>query len=154
MTKKEGPRLFADDEAVIRIGRGLLDRSLPRDEWTHEAHLAACLWIITERPEIDPARDMRDIISAYNEAVGGVNDDHGGYHDSITHCFIAGVRSWLARSDATALVDRVNGLLLAPEGRRDWPLGFYSVERLFSVAARRSLVEPDLKALPTGDTEN
>lgn len=148
MTKDEGPRLFADDEAIRHVGRGLLDRSLPKEEWTHEAHLAACLWIVTERPEIDPVRDMRGIISAYNEAVGGVNDDHGGYHDSITHCFIAGVRSWMARSGAETLVDRVNGLLLAREGRRDWPLRFYSRERLFSVEARRARIEPDLRPFP------
>jgi hypothetical protein len=154
MTTEEGPRLFADDEAIRHVGRGLLDRSLPREEWTHEAHLAACLWIITERPDVDPARDMRAIISGYNEAVGGVNDDHGGYHDSITNSFIAGVRHWLARTDADSLVGRVNGLLLAPEGRRDWPLGFYSRERLFSVEARRERVEPDLKPFPGTDTEN
>ena len=154
MTTEEGPRLFADDEAVRHVGRGLLDRSLPKEAWTHEAHLAACLWIITERPDIDPARDMRAIISGYNEAVGGVNDDRAGYHDSITHSFIAGVRHWLARADADSLAARVNGLLLAPEGRRDWPLGFYSRERLFSVEARRMWVEPDLKPFPGTDTEN
>lgn len=154
MTREEAPRLFADDEAIRHVGRGLLDRSLPKAEWTHEAHLAACLWIMTERPEIDAACDMRGIISAYNEAVGGVNDDHGGYHDSITHSFLIGVRSWLARCGEGALVDRVNGLLLQPEGRRDWPLRFYSRERLFSVKARRGLIEPDLEPFPGSDTEN
>ena len=33
-------------------------------------------------------------------------------------------------------------------GRRDWPLRFYSAERLFSVEARRKFVPPDLAALP------
>jgi hypothetical protein len=33
-------------------------------------------------------------------------------------------------------------------GARDWPLRFYSPERLFSVEARRRFVEPDLRALP------
>ncbi|WP_347270588.1 hypothetical protein [Rhizorhabdus histidinilytica] len=150
----EGPRLFADDESIRHVGRGLLDRSLPKAAWTHEAHLAACLWIVVERPDIDPARDMRAIISAYNVAVGGVNDDRQGYHDTITHCFIAGVRGWLARTGAGTLVDRVNGLLEAPEGQRDWPLRFYSRDRLFSVAARRALVAPDLASFPGGDTEN
>lgn len=148
MTVDEGPRLFADDDAVRRVGRGLLDRSLPRAEWTHEAHLAACLWIVTERPDIDPNRDMRAIISGYNESVGGVNDDHGGYHDTITHCFIAGVRSWLARCAPASLTDLVNGLLAAAEGRRDWPLRFYSRDLLFSVAARRDRVPPDIESLP------
>lgn len=148
MTVEEGPRLFADDDAVRRVGRGLLDRSLPKEDWTHEAHLAACLWIVTERPDIDPDRDMRAIISGYNEAVGGVNDDHGGYHDTITHCFVAGVRSWLARCASVDLVERVNGLLAAAEGCRDWPLNFYSRDLLFSVAARHGRVIPDIKSLP------
>ena len=45
MTTDHKPRLFADDAAVRRVGEGLLDRSLPRADWTHEAHLAACLWL-------------------------------------------------------------------------------------------------------------
>jgi hypothetical protein len=142
------PRLFASDAAIERIGRGLLDRSLPKEDWTHEAHLAACLWIITTRPEIDPERDMRGIISGYNAAVGGVNDDHGGYHETITRCFIVAVRQWLSRTMADDLCYRVNGLLQAPEGDRGWPLNFYSRDRLFSIAARRDFVAPDLAALP------
>ena len=35
------PRLFASDADVERIGECLLKRTLPRPEWTHEAHLAA-----------------------------------------------------------------------------------------------------------------
>ncbi len=42
------------------------------------------------------------------------------------------------------LLAAVNGLLAAPEGQRDWPLRFYSRERLFSVEARRKFVAPDL----------
>ena len=45
------------------------------------------------------------------------------------------------------LVDKVNALLLAEEGRRDWPLLLYSWERLFSQEARLGWVEPDLAAL-------
>jgi len=33
-------------------------------------------------------------------------------------------------------------------GRRDWPLRFYSRERLLSVVARREFVMPDVAALP------
>jgi len=33
-------------------------------------------------------------------------------------------------------------------GKRGWPLRFYSRELLFSVAARRNFVPPDLAPLP------
>lgn len=142
------PRLFADDEAILRVGHGLLDRTLPRSDWTHEAHLAVCLWIVTERPDIDPNRDLRHIISGYNEAVGGVNDDIQGYHETITRCFIHAVRLHLAALPHSGLTERVNALLLSPFGRRDWPLGFYNRETLFSVSARRGFVPPDLAPMP------
>lgn len=54
----------------------------------------------------------------------------------------------LAGSESRGLAERVNALLLASEGRRDWPLRFYSAERLFSKEARLEWVEPDLAALP------
>ncbi len=147
MTEGNEPRLFADDEAIRHIGEGLLACSLAKPEWTHEAHLAACLWLIVERPDVDPERDLRGLISRFNESVGGINDDTQGYHHSITLCFVRAVRHYLAGTEpALPLVAKVNGLLAAPEGRRERPLGFYTPERLFSVEARRGWVEPDLRA--------
>ncbi len=149
MTDKHSPRLFPDDAAVRRIGEGLLACTLPRPEWTHEAHLAACAWLILERPDIVPERDLPDLIRRYNESVGGVNSDSEGYHETITQCFIRAVRLFLSRTDpALPLVEKVNGLLTSAEGRRDWPLCFYDPATLFSREARLSWVEPDLAALP------
>lgn len=77
-----------------------------------------------------------------------MNDDTQGYHDTITRAYVAGVRLFLRQTDETGLVARVNALLLSPIGRRDWPLGFYTRELLFSVEARRGFVEPDRAPLP------
>ena len=52
-------RLFADDAAVRHVGEGMLARTLPRAEWTHEAHLAACAWIVLERPDITASATCR-----------------------------------------------------------------------------------------------
>jgi hypothetical protein len=143
------PRLFESDDAIARIGEGLLARNLPRPDWTHEAHLAATTYLLTRRPDVDLDRDLRSIISGYNESVGGVNDDTQGYHETITRVFLHGVRLFLAEAGTDEpLYELVNELLLSPMGRRDWPLRFYSAERLFSVEARRKFVTPDLAALP------
>lgn len=140
-------RLFADAEDVRRIGNGLLDCTLPRADWTHEAHLAACLWLLTERPDILPERDLPVLIRRYNESVGGVNDDTQGYHETLTQLYISGVRRFLAETGAGGLVEQVNALLASAVGARDWPLRFYSREVLFSAAARRGWVAPDLAQL-------
>ena len=148
MTTEYSPRLFERDEEISAIGVGLLACALPREAWTHEAHLGACLWLLTERADIDIDAEIAGLIRRFNESVGGVNDDYNGYHDSITRAYIAGVRLFLSQTAETGLAARVNGLLLSDVGRREWPLRFYSRELLFSVPARRGFVEPDLAPLP------
>ena len=143
------PRFFHSDAEIEHIGEGLLARTLLREEWTHEAHLAATTWLLLRRPDIDVDRELADIIRGYNESVGGVNDDTQGYHETITRTFLHGVRLFLGEADAKEpLHELVNELLLSPMGRRDWPLRFYSPELLFSVEARRHFVVPDLRELP------
>jgi hypothetical protein len=142
-------RHFLSDEAVAHVGEGLLARSLPREEWTHEAHLAATTYLILKHPEIDLDAALPGLIRRYNDSVGGVNDDTQGYHDTITRAFLRGVRLFLEEADRSRPIhELVNELLMSPMGRRDWPLRFWSPERLFSVEARRAFVAPDLAALP------
>jgi hypothetical protein len=143
------PRLFHSDAEITHLAEGLITRTLPRSEWTHEAHLASTAYLLTRRPDIDLDKELPGFIRRYNESVGGVNSDTEGYHETITRVFLHGVRLFLAEVDAQEpLHELVNELLLSPMGRRDWPLRFYSAERLFSVDARRHFVPPDLAALP------
>ena len=142
-------RHFESDEAVARVGEGLLSRTLPRPEWTHEAHLATTSYLILKHPEIDLDAELPGLIRRYNESVGGVNDDTQGYHDTITRAYLRGVRLFLEEADISRPIhELVNELLMSPMGRRDWPLRFWSKERLMSVEARRGYVAPDLAALP------
>ena len=143
------PRLFASDAAVERVGEGLLACSLPREEWTHEAHLAATTYLVLRHPEIDLDKELPGFIRRYNESVGGVNSDTEGYHETITRLFLHGVRLFLAEADlGEPLHELVNELLLSPMGRREWPFRFYSRDRLLSVEARRGFANPDVAALP------
>jgi hypothetical protein len=143
------PRLFTSDAEIAHLGEGLLACALSREEWTHEAHLGATTYLLTRRPDIEVDRELPGIIRRFNESVGGVNDDTQGYHQTITRVFQHGVRLFLAEVDPSEpLHELVNELLLSPMGRRDWPLRFYSAERLFSVEARRQFVPPDLAVLP------
>lgn len=143
-----GPRLWPNDDAIRRVGEGFLARTLPKSEWTHEAHISTTCWLNLERAaDIMPERDLPDLIRRYNESVGGVNDETQGYHETITQVYIRTLRAALAGGEGRGLAERVNALLLAPEGRRDWPLRFYSAALLFSKEARMGWVEPDLAPL-------
>ncbi|MCR5869686.1 MULTISPECIES: hypothetical protein [unclassified Sphingomonas] len=141
-------RFFETEAEIVRIGDGLIACALDRADWTHEAHLAACLYLLARRPDVDVDAQIAGIIARFNESVGGVNDDQNGYHDTITHAYVAGVRWFLNGSASGDLCADVNALLSSEVGSRDWPLRFYSHDLLFSVAARRGFVPPDLAPLP------
>jgi hypothetical protein len=144
------------DEQVADLTRRLLDRTLPKVQWTHAAHLIATLRLVRTRNE-GLERDMPGIIRAYNVAVGGVNDDHNGYHETITQAYLAAIRAFVAAlPDGLGDGEAAARLLATPMGDKAWPLGFWSRERLFSVEARRGWVEPDLRPLsgPLGAPED
>lgn len=135
------------DAQVADLAARLLDHSLPKDQWTHAAHLTATLHLVRTRNE-GLERDMPDIIRTYNVAVGGVNDDAGGYHETITQAYLAAIRAFVATLPAGLGDSEAAARLLAsPMGDKAWPLTFWSRERLFSVEARRGWVEPDLAPL-------
>jgi hypothetical protein len=135
------------DAEVADLAERLLDHSLPKAAWTHAAHLAATLRLVRTRNE-NLERDLPGIIQTYNLAVGGVNDDHNGYHETITQAYLAGVRAFVAAlppgiGDGEAAAR----LLATPMGDKAWPLTFWTRERLFSVEARRGWAAPDLHPL-------
>jgi hypothetical protein len=138
---------FSSTDEIGRIAAGLIDRSLPKREWTHAAHFAAAFWIL-RRADMHAARDMPGIIRAYNEATGVSNTDSSGYHETITLASLRAATAWLTARPHTSLHEALNELLAGEYGRSDWLLSYWSKPLLFSVAARRAWVEPDLKPLP------
>ena len=144
-------RYFPDDAAVAREGFGLIDRSLPKPEWTHAGHFAAALWLLRHEPEAVVRRRMPPMIRAYNEATGVPNTDDGGYHETITLASIAAARAFLDGRSASAPLHLVVDELMASRlGKPDWLLAYWSKARLFSVEARLAWVAPDLFALRPG----
>ena len=138
---------FSSDSEIDHIGRGLLDRTLPKAEWTHVAHFAAAAWVL-RRPDMEAARDMPGLIRAYNEATGVHNTDTTGYHETITLASLRAARAWLRGRPGVPTYAALNELLAAQYGRADWLLGYWSKPVLFSREARRAWVDPDLRALP------
>ena len=140
---------YPDNDAIARIGRGVLDLTLPKPEWTHAAHFACALWLMRRRPELDLAARMPGFIRAYNEATNTPNTDTGGYHETITQASLRGATAVLSAHRPTMPLHEVLDDLMATRlGDRDWMLAYWTRERLFSVQARRQWVEPDIGSLP------
>lgn len=131
------------DDAIARVGEGLLALTLPKSEWTHEGHCVAAVWLTMRRPDMDLARDLPAIIRAYNEATGTANTDSGGYHETITQFYIRAVRHAVDRLAPASLSETCAAVLASDFAARDFPLRFWTRETLFSVDARRRWVDPD-----------
>ena len=141
--------VFASEAEIIRIGEGLFAKTLPRTDWTHAAHFAAALWLMRYRPGLNAAQTLPGLIRADNESVGRVNDETGGYHETITLASLRAARGILDAYPPEMPVYRiVNALMATNLADPNWLLEYWSRERLMSVEARRTWLEPDRKSLP------
>jgi hypothetical protein len=131
------------DDDIARIAAGVIDRTLPKPEWTHAAHFACALWMLAHR---DAPAEMPALIRAYNEATGVANTDTEGYHETITQASLRAAATWLR--PGVGLSETLAALLAGDHGRSDWLLRYWSKPVLFSPQARRAWVEPDLQPLP------
>ncbi|MCC6727178.1 MAG: hypothetical protein IT258_21925 [Saprospiraceae bacterium] len=137
---------LADAERLIA---GFNACTLPKEEWTHEAHLIGGLWMLSQFG--DKALDeMRTRIKRFNESVGGVNDDQNGYHETLTVFWLWALREMFADDDGKLYwnQDAVDDIIFDETlaDRNLWA-EFYSKERMMSVEARRQYVAPDLKPM-------
>lgn len=130
-----------------RIARGLIDRTLPKGQWTHHAHLRAGLWHVHHHGPFVALDLLRERISKYNESVGTANTDTSGYHETLTRFYVVIIDRFLAAADRSADLDTLAQDLIASHGDRRLPLHHYSEARLFSTVARRAWVEPDLRPI-------
>ena len=131
-------------EAIEAFVRNFEACALPKARWTHHGHLLVGLWYLWHCSP-DRALDLvRQRIRAYNESVGTANTDDGGYHETLTTLFLRGIARHRAVHADASLAESLALLLQSPLASSQWPLQFYTKERLFSVAARKRWVEPDL----------
>lgn len=138
-----------DDVAIDRLARQVLDQSLPKARWTHEAHFALALWLIRDRGCAMTPDAMRLVITRYNDATGTANTDSSGYHHTITVASMRAPADHLRRCGTEMPLHRVLASLMAsPLGRADWLLSHWTRELLFSVDARRGWRDPDRMPLP------
>jgi hypothetical protein len=138
---------FRGEADIEHIGRGLVDRTLPKSEWTHAAHFAAAFWLLSAS-ETAALQRMPGLIRAYNEATGVANSDSSGYHETITQASLRAASSWLAAHAGMPRYQALNALLQSEYGQSAWLFRYWSRDVLFSVTARRTWVPPDLQPLP------
>jgi hypothetical protein len=126
------------------VADAMLDCTLPHAEWTHRGHVTAAYALVRRLGAPAALAALREGIPRYNASVGTANTDSSGYHDTITAYYVWAISRLV---DDGADLDAV---LAHPLAGARAPLAFWTAETLFSVAARRGWVAPDL--VPNGTT--
>lgn len=136
---------MSNDE-IERLLAAFEDCSLPKEEWTHAAHLTVAACYTLDDPERALQR-AREGIQRFNIAKGVPQTDTGGYHETITVFFMHMVGHVLGSLDGLPPCEKVGRVVEALRDPRA-PLEYYSRDLIMSREARYGWVEPDLKALP------
>lgn len=132
-----------------KIISGFNDQTLPKSEWTHEAHLVVGLWHTFSFSNLEALNLMRKKIKAYNETTGTENSENSGYHETITRFWLVISRHFIEQNpDITDFEELCNQFLISKWTGRQLAFEYYSQEKLFSVRGRLNWLEPDLKTLP------
>ena len=117
--------------------------SLPKPEWTHEAHLVVAIWYTNLHDDEESLNKVRSLIIQHNESVGTPNTDDEGYHETITQLWMKIARIYLKLQPFDHISTACNEFINSNYSSSIYPLTFYSEEVLFSVEARRHWVAPD-----------
>lgn len=120
--------------------------SLPKEAWTHQAHLCVGTWYLSHYTKSEATCFLRSGIITYNASLGGTNDPQNGYHETITLFWIWVLHNFVQQTNGSAY-ERCNKLVNSRYSGKQLPFLFFSRDRLLSVAARANWVEPDHRAL-------
>lgn len=143
---------YASAAEVEALVRGWETCALPREHWTHAAHLTVALWHLLHYDYEEAVGRVRAGILRYNDAHGVVTTRASGYHETLTLFWMQYVAHFLEASynEGCSLVALANELAAVAD--KSAPLEHYSRGLLFSWEARTGWVEPDLKAMPAAES--
>jgi len=137
--------IYYKDEEVNLLAKAFEERTLPKTEWTHAAHLVVGLYYCYHNPFGVAKNLMSDGINWLNDAHGTPNTETSGYHETLTVFWLRTVAKFLDQAGHEKGLAELANELVATVNDTRLPLKFYSRERLFSVEARMNYVEPDLE---------
>jgi hypothetical protein len=119
--------------------------NLPREHWTHQAHLVVALWYLVNFPQEEALAKARSGIRAYNQARGVENTLTSGYHETLTRFWMWAVARFLEEHAVVLPIHELaSAMLNSAYAERNLPFIYYSKPHLMSAEARMNWVEPDI----------
>ena len=136
--------IFHNNEDIHRLVASFENRTITKDNWTHAAHLVVGLYYCRTLPFAVAKNLMRDGICWLNDKHGTPNTDDSGYHETLTVFWMKRIWNFLDELPVGGSLASIANSLIERFDDRDLPLKYYSRDLLFSAAARRDYLPPDL----------
>lgn len=121
---------------------------LPKERWTHGAHILAGACYVRELEREAAIDKMRLCVRRFNESVGGKNTETSGYHETITVMWLRLQHGLWMESQPMGKAEFARLAVERFEPQRAVFREYYGFDVVGSTEARLGWVEPDLKALP------
>jgi hypothetical protein len=132
---------YDSEEKIYSLVRAFEAAAVSRDEWKHAEHLVVALYYVS-RFDLEAAIEkMRSGI--FNLLANGFGVDltqEMPYHETLTVFWMRTVSDFLGSKKGAFLPETTKELVAKFD--KDYPLRFYSRERLFSDEARAGFIEP------------
>ena len=147
--------IYRSPKEIDSLIHAFQECSLPRTQWTHQAHLTVALWYLFYDSDQEAINAIRNGIKGYNSVQGIETTKNSGYHETLTLFWVRTIRRYLAdESQNRLIVHLANGLIAKyadslrdSSASRTLPFRYHTRDRLMSWEARNSWVEPDLRAM-------
>ena len=134
---------YKTEDEILELVRSFENATIGRDEWKHAEHLIVALYYVSHHDLETATEKMRSgILHLLAKGFGVDLEKEMPYHETITVFWMRTVLGFKLTANGSSMVETANEL--AERFDKDFPLRFYSRERLFSDEARAKFVEGDL----------
>lgn len=132
---------YKDEKEIYELLRSFEDTTVARGEWKHAEHLVVALCYL-EKYELEEATNkMRDgLFKLLTEGFRVDLSKEMPYHETLTVFWMRAVAEFNASKNGASLLEKANEVVTRFD--KDYPLKFYTRERLFSDESREKFIEP------------
>jgi hypothetical protein len=116
--------------------------TISRNDWKHAEHLTVALYYLSRRDFDAAYTKMREGIFSLLRQFGVDFSKEMPYHETITVFWLKPVEECRQTRNENLIAEIYNEII--EKFDKDYPLKFYTRERLFSDEARKTFIAPDL----------
>ena len=136
---------YESENEIAAVVESFESATISRDDWRHAEHLTVALYYVTEHDYEKALTKMRDGIFNLLGAFEVDLTAEMPYHETLTIFWLVTISDFAGSKSDCSLIEICNELI--EKFDKNYPLRFYSSERLFSDEARSKFDEADIISL-------